>query len=245
MPAFNRFRKRKRVQNGNSYAESGRSYVRNGNSYSRKPKRAKPAFTVIRNVVPDKQMIKLRYHELVTLNPAIGSTATNVFKANGMFDPNTTGAGHQPMGFDQFIGILYNHFTVVGSKITVAFASESTAAQTVVVGVALKSSPVVTAVSAGLLEQARTHWDYLSNLSSGRAIQNVSSTLSTKDFMGVKDPIDEQDLRGTAAADPVELAHYHVFAAPFDNVADIGEIHARVTIEYTAVLTERVSLPQS
>jgi len=42
----------------------------------------------------------------------------HAFSCNSMFDPDNTGVGHQPMGFDEMAAI-YGHYSVVGSKITV------------------------------------------------------------------------------------------------------------------------------
>jgi len=41
----------------------------------------------------------------VGLNPAIGAAAGYVFNLNSLHDPNTSGVGHQPTGFDQLIAI--------------------------------------------------------------------------------------------------------------------------------------------
>ena len=48
----------------------------------------------------------------------------NQFVANGAFDPNLTGVGHQPRGFDQFMA-GYETFTVTGSKISVNFVYDA------------------------------------------------------------------------------------------------------------------------
>ena len=37
-------------------------------------------------------------------------------------DPNHTGVGHQPLYFDQLMTI-YNHYIVIGAKITVKFTA--------------------------------------------------------------------------------------------------------------------------
>ena len=65
---------------------------------------------------------KLTYSSNVSINPgAAGTPAAYVYRANGLYDPDLTGGGHQPRGYDQFTP-MYNHWTVVGAKVTVLSA---------------------------------------------------------------------------------------------------------------------------
>lgn len=57
--------------------------------------------------VPRMKKVTLKYTEEVTLNPASGTTAMYRFRANDLFDPNYESTGHQPRGFDQWMG-FYN-----------------------------------------------------------------------------------------------------------------------------------------
>lgn len=59
----------------------------------------------------------LRYVETVNLNPGDGTSAVNVFRANQMYDPNYTGAGHQPMFFDNYAA-LYSKYKVNSATVT-------------------------------------------------------------------------------------------------------------------------------
>lgn len=51
-----------------------------------------------------------------------GALAIYVYTTNGLYDPNTTGIGHQPTGFDQLMA-LYNEYVVIGSTIKVSFTN--------------------------------------------------------------------------------------------------------------------------
>jgi hypothetical protein len=53
-------------------------------------------------VVPPETFVQLKYVDQFVLNPASGTTDNYVFRANSLFDPNYTGAGHQPYGYDQW-----------------------------------------------------------------------------------------------------------------------------------------------
>ena len=45
-------------------------------------------------------------------------------RLNSLFDPNLSGLGHQPRGFDQLMAV-YEKYTVVAAKITVCYVSNT------------------------------------------------------------------------------------------------------------------------
>lgn len=69
---------------------------------------------------------KLMYYESgFTLAGTSGVITQYVFTANGMYDPNITGTGHQPMGFDTMM-LYYEQYTVLRSSVTLRFAGNGT-----------------------------------------------------------------------------------------------------------------------
>ena len=66
---------------------------------------------------PKQLFNTITYFELVTMD-VVNGTGKHVFSANGCYDPNITGTGHQPLYFDQ-ISALYDHYTALRSRITV------------------------------------------------------------------------------------------------------------------------------
>lgn len=62
--------------------------------------------------------VKLIYREEVSYTQASGALADLVFRGNSCFDPNVTGAGGQPMWFDQWAS-LYQYYLVLGSSVEV------------------------------------------------------------------------------------------------------------------------------
>lgn len=65
---------------------------------------------------PYKAHAIMRYSESFTLTPSTGVPAHHLWRANGIFDPNQTGTGHQPYGHDQYAAI-YNHYQILESTI--------------------------------------------------------------------------------------------------------------------------------
>jgi len=74
---------------------------------------------------PNSIITKVRYCMTGTLTSTAGSSSYQVFAANGLYDPDTTGAGHQPLYYDQYT-TLYNKYTVIGSIIKVEVSNGTT-----------------------------------------------------------------------------------------------------------------------
>lgn len=72
---------------------------------------------------PRTRLVRHRYVENITFPAAAGAgfPTSYVFAANGIYDPNVTGVGHQPLYHDE-MAALYQYYTVVGSRIKVTFS---------------------------------------------------------------------------------------------------------------------------
>lgn len=69
------------------------------------------------NGFPDRYRTFLTYTERVTVTSTTGATATYRFAGNGLFDPNITGTGAQPINYDAF-SAQYGKYRCHGSKIS-------------------------------------------------------------------------------------------------------------------------------
>jgi hypothetical protein len=67
--------------------------------------------------IPDSTYVKLKYNEILSRLPA-NIIDSYVYRWNSLYDPNYTGVGGQPTGFDQW-ATLYNNYEVVASSIKV------------------------------------------------------------------------------------------------------------------------------
>lgn len=201
----------------------------------------------LRSPVANSAMLKLRYVTDITLNPAAGIAANHVFRANGLYDPDMTGVGHQPLGFDQWVA-FYNKWAVLSSKITVTFSSAVTNDQTIadysLVGIAARDTDTAITNTSQLREQGDCVWKNLSPCEGSRSIVKVTKAMSMKRYYHAKIVGDEL-YTGTSAADPTEQLYYHVWSSCIDSATDASLIYANVTIEYIAVFTDPQDLSQS
>ena len=87
----------------------GRMFKRRSNKVSR--------FRAPLGNFPNTKTVALRYVENVTLDGSASGTVVNVFRVNSIYDPNYTGAGHQPMFRDNYAAI-YEQYRVNYATIT-------------------------------------------------------------------------------------------------------------------------------
>lgn len=72
---------------------------------------------------PKTKTVKMLYGDTnYTLSNTGVTPSHRDFTANGLFDPDVTGGGHQPRGYDQMMAI-YERYVVTGVKVEVWFSS--------------------------------------------------------------------------------------------------------------------------
>lgn len=188
--------------------------------------------TFQRGPLPTTLKTKLRYTEQYTMNPGIGTTGVYVFRANCVFDPNKTAGGHQARGFDEIMP-LYNHFTVIGSKMTTQIVNSS--GISLVAGVTLYDDTTTAADANTYMENQRSVWNIHSLANPNKTI---TMQCNPQKFLGRSHALSDPQLKGTATASPDEQAFYHVWAASSDGASDPGAIHLITTIDYIVVFQE-------
>lgn len=198
---------------------------------------------------PKNHMVRLRYVTECVVQCSGLSKSYN-FRANGMFDPDYSGVGHQPKAFDQWM-LIYNHFNVVGSKINVKLASTH-GADNFIWGVT--RTPTYDQMNGKLLSyclENRYNKGYKTigssyNMSGQRALANTTqiARYSQKSQFG-RNSAQKEDLTGSATADPIEQQFFEVWIAPVNNVSATQTASFIVTIDYLALLTEPRVLAQS
>lgn len=197
---------------------------------------------LLRGPVNRTAVAKLRYCETVNLAPGAGFISSHVFRANGIYDPNETGTGHQPMGMDELM-VNYNHFTVIGSKITVTFTGTT---NTYVCGISTNAAKTDTVTSAQeAKERQRTVYRVVPSNVGGAGKAILSKKFSSKKFFHCKAIVGESQYKGSSAGDPSEGAFYYVWAGSDDGTTATQTIQASCHIEYLVVFSEPKTIGQS
>lgn len=188
---------------------------------------------------PSSKTVRLRYCEEIAIDANGSVISTHPFRANGMFDPNAHGVGHQPMGFDQQMS-YYDHFTVIGSKCEMRYLPNGTNNQRpAYFGVALADdSTVLNGLNKNnLLETRLKTYPGVAGAVNLNWTQIRRMGFSAKKFFKKSAVVDDTGYRGSASADPVEQAFFIPWVYNIAGV-DPSALNFLITIEYIAVLTE-------
>jgi hypothetical protein len=219
---------------------------RKKNSKSRRSRRGRNSYQTMvstRQPIAKSALIKHRYASYCTINPGAGVTASHVLSANGMFDPDITSSGHQPLGFDNF-SLFYDHYMVLGAKVTVTAVNVSTTVP-ILFGVTLRDSATVTSSSIDYIkEQGSTGWQYCGNINNSRPPKQVKG-FSAKKFFTKGDLRDCAELKGSTGGQPAEQAFFHIWTGAANHSSDPATVTFNFIIEYMALWTEPKPLAQS
>jgi hypothetical protein len=211
----------------------------------------------MRSPVPLKMMTKLRYAQDIVLNQTsnvtgafstLGGTTSvtdYIFVANGCYDPDHRLGGHQPRGFDQLM-TLYDHYVVVGAKITckITNASTSSAGTPISVGIALMDDNAKITSFNDMQEQGDIRTSTVAHPEGSKAVVTISKGFSAKKFFSRANLLDNEDLKGNVSANPLEGAFFHIIASVPSLVGN-RDVHCQVLIDYIVVLTEPKQPTQS
>lgn len=230
--------KRKIVRRGKPTRKT-RGTVRTGNALAKLYKRPQTYFQI-----PSIQ--KLRYCEYFTLSTGLVTTANYTFRANGCHDPNYSSVGHQPMKWDQ-MKVFYNHYVVLGSKITIKHLGGSAATGVgYVAGIYLDDDIAIPGSGdmRYIIEQGNTQFKHINQAADVRT--TLTQKFSCKKFFNLKDVKDNVNRVGApVTADPSEQAYYNFWIASEDGTTTQQGGNFLAVIDYIVLFSEPADVPAS
>lgn len=179
----------------------------------------------------------------ISIDPGLGGTpSTHVFSLNGLYDPDISGVGHQPLGFDQLVGVMYNHYTVVGARARVTCTNTDTSNAQLAI-LQIKDTTTTSTDIDNILENGKNRWALLPPEGSGPNSKTLSINCSMRNFFG-RDIMQSTTYQGTSSSNPGDGVFLHITASPQFN-SDTTPLACCVVIEYIAMLTEPKQLASS
>lgn len=182
---------------------------------------------------PKMMNFKHSYSETLLIQAPSDGFFNQQFSVNGMFDPNTTGIGHQPYYFDT-LATLYDQYSVLSSTCKFTFLADSLSTPAPFTATTWLNDDTVALGSFAIKENPTAK-----NLMSGGS--NPMVTFSSQKWNAYDNfgpsPLANSRLIGTATANPTEQQFYSLQLRANDNVTSVG-VYVLFEIEYIAVWTE-------
>lgn len=234
MPYFTKKYVRRYGSRKKGYKKYFRSNRRYGLYNKNERRRAKMAYTITRSIgQPDTIFLRLKYNEVIQKVPA-GITTDHIFRGNSLFDPNYSGGGGQPIGFDQYANI-YTHYEVLASSISVRLCNNQSAN----VGCALYPSYSVTQLSYDdAICQSYAKSGIVGALT-GQSIKIFKNFMATKKLLGRS--TNSVNYAAPVTGDPNNVWYWHLDFRSMDGQTAIN-LSLEVVIVYYAKFYQRTQL---
>ncbi len=222
---------------------SGRYSGRNRMSKKKTFSNSKSSYTTLATG-PKVLTRKLRYVTNIIINPGAASDlAEHLFSANGCFDPDVTGTGHQPLGFDQHM-LFYDHYKVKSSKLTASILPSTFSEVGYVAGIYLDDNNTASTDSNNLIEQGLTSYKVMT---AGTGVQAhvIKKSFNALNFFS-KNQVNTNSMIGTESANPSDQAYFKVFLQSINTGSvDVGATKLLIVIDYIVDFFERKTLASS
>lgn len=189
--------------------------------------------------VPDRIKVKLPYHTVINYASAVG-VQDQVFNLNSIYDPDRTGVGHQPLGFDQWAA-FYNRYRVYGVKVRWTITNRSE----VPVNVALigNNDPTMVLGNDNLFEQS-----HMNKVQIGSK-NGIDTKVITKYFTPARltgrplvSYVSDDRYQATMINNPIETIVGHFYIANADASVQALACNCSIHITYMVELFDRRNL---
>lgn len=193
---------------------------------TRRPMRRRRVVGISRQPFPREKFVSLRYNDTGTLSSVVGATAVQVYNLNSLYDPDSTGTGHQPRFFDTFCGAdgtsaPYGSYRVHSAKITVTFMNSNAGVTTVgYIGLHTRLSTAAALTTDTYIPELPNTKYRMINVSTGMSnFLKMSNAISIKRYLGIKDLKDDDLSAALYSASPSKLVVADLFYYPRDRTA--------------------------
>nr|AGA18395.1 hypothetical protein [uncultured marine virus] len=202
--------------------------------------RSSSALSMSNTLLKTSQVATLRYGLDFSLDPGIaGNPQVHLFSANGCYDPDVTGTGTQPRGFDQMM-LLYRHYVVEEAMIELyADPHDSAIGQLISIAVKDGTGPVT---RKGVLEETISTMKGLAGSTGGPSAQYLKMSVKPLQFLGTS--AKDDGAKGSSTSNPSDQVIFSVSSMPNDQV-DSSKVSFVGRITYKVRFLEPTKPPDS
>jgi len=245
MPSYKstfRYRQKARFP---KYSRKSRTYKKKS-SYSSKKSSAPltritsgATFVKGNDFMPQSLQTRFNYTQKVSFS-AVTTPQSYAFRGNGGFDPDQTGTGAQPIGWDN-MNTFYTYNEVYASRIHCTITNRNSTVLEYVLTPTTQAAESIAYETGGTLPKARRgHIGSSVNDSSDKSFSNYAST---KDILGIESG-SGADLRATFTAVPGQQWYWVLYVNSVDGATALS-FTVTFTITYYCILTGRKTVALS
>jgi hypothetical protein len=192
-------------------------------------------------VCPDSVRMTLPYEETLLPTTASAGLYLYQYRGNSVFDPNYTGTGGQPAGFDVWAQ-FYNEYVVLSSRMEVEVIGATSGTVEYVTYPSYNTSAPSNSEDASARPYAERHIV----AAVGNAVKStLASSMSTAQLLGVREEavIDDDAYGATTGTSPGanEVWYWNIVAQNINNSNTLADV-VRVRILYDVMFHDRVQL---
>lgn len=192
-----------------------------------------------KDFMPQSLRTRFNYTQKVNFT-AVTTPQTYAFRGNGGFDPDQTGTGSQPIGWDN-MNTFYTYNEVYASKLHCTITNRQPVVLEYVLTPTTNASESVLFETGGTLPKARRgHIGASTHETSDKSFSNYATT---KDILGIESG-SGADVRATFTATPGQQWYWVVYINSVDSATALS-FTITFTITYYAILTGRKTVALS
>jgi len=197
-----------------------------------------------RQLIPPAFRATLSYTESVAITGSTGSVGTYSWRINDLYDPNLSGTGHQPLGFDQYM-LLYNKFRVMNCSWELHLIGG--VAPSAAVGVVCQNHQPTSVGPVGLYERDECQFRMISQYTTG---QNTTVIRGSENLARLQGTTETQykgsDTNfGISSASPTELMTLTCQVQDSTGGSNTVVVYGLVKLSYDAMFYDPIEPAQS
>lgn len=201
-------------------------------------------------LLPAGRIQKMLYTETLTYTSTSGIQSSNTYALNGIYDPNITGTGHQPMSHDQLAN-FYSTYQVIGAMCTATYrwknlaaASAATRIPVLCYNIADDDPTLAAGLNVNGKQEAFPGRTKILRPTDDSSV-TITQKFSAKKFFTIAKITGEDTTKAGFGANPTRLAYGHVGIQSLDNASTSAAVLITVHIRYIVRCTQPVELTMS
>lgn len=181
------------------------------------------------SIMPDQTMVKLKYSASFD-RTGLGPVDNYFFRGNSLNDPDQTGVGFQPVGYDQ-MAAFYSRSRVLACKIKVRLLSQTTGGGGFLRSVVLPTLSTTTSTNPAVQASNPYAKETYFGASQGQNKGFLRNYITSKKMFGIKSLAQEQAYSAAINANPASQWYWQVVTTALDGVSNFS-YYLIVTLTY-------------